>query len=38
MSSHIRGLTKTKDGPPALTLRKTVITYVLPLVLYGIEA
>jgi len=38
VSSYIRGLAKTKDGPPASALRKAVITCVLPSVLYGTEA
>jgi ribonuclease HI len=35
---HIRGLARTVDGPPAASLRKAVITCVLPSLLYGTEA
>ena len=38
VSYYIRGLVQTKDGPPASSLRKAVITCVLPLVLYGTKA
>lgn len=38
VSYHIRGLARTKDGPPASSLRKAVMTCVLPSVLYGTEA
>ena len=35
---HIRGLARTEHGPPASSLRKAVITCVLPSILYGTEA
>jgi hypothetical protein len=35
---HIRGLGRTINGPPASSLRKAVITCVLPSILYGTEA
>ena len=35
---HIRGLAKTTRGPPAHSLRKAVVTCVLPSALYGAEA
>lgn len=35
---HIRSLGRTVDGPPASSLRKAVITCVLPMLLYGTEA
>lgn len=38
VSHHIRGLARTKDGPPASALRKAVITCILPSALYGTEA
>jgi hypothetical protein len=38
VAQHIRGLGRTIDGPPASSLRKAVITYVLPSILYGTEA
>ena len=37
VSHHIRGLARIADGPPASSLRKAVITCVLPSVLYGTE-
>src|SRR5271166_6214879 len=38
VSHHIRGLARTTNGPPASSLRKAVITCVLPSILYGTEA
>jgi hypothetical protein len=38
VSQHIRGLARTVDGPPASSLRKAVMTCVLPSLLYGTEA
>ena len=38
VSYYIRSLARTKDGPLALLLHKAVITYVLPLILYGTKA
>ena len=38
VAHHIRGLARTIHGPPASSLRKAVITCVLPSVLYGTEA
>ena len=38
VAAHIRSLAKTTCGPPALSLRKAVITCVLPRLLYGSEA
>ena len=35
---HIRGLARIKDGPPAVALRKAVLTCVIPSALYGTEA
>ena len=35
---YIRGLTRIKDGLPAIALRKVVLTYVLLSALYGTEA
>jgi len=34
---HLRGLANTKYGPPATSIRKAVITCVLPTALYGAE-
>ena len=38
VAGHIRSLARTKDGPPASSLRKAVITCVLSSALYGTEA
>ena len=38
VAQHIRGLAKTTCGPPADSLRKAVVTCVLPSLLYGAEA
>ena len=38
VAAHIRSLAKTTCGPPACSLRKAVITCVLPRLLYGSEA
>jgi ribonuclease HI len=38
VSHHIRGLARTTCGPPASSLRKAVITCVLPSILHGTEA
>jgi len=38
VARHIKNLARTKDGPPALALRKAVITCVIPAALYGTEA
>lgn len=38
VSRHIKGLARVVDGPPASSLRKAVITCVLPSILYGNEA
>jgi hypothetical protein len=38
VANHIRSLARIKDGPPAVALRKAVITCVLPSILYGTEA
>jgi hypothetical protein len=38
VAQHIRNLARTKDGPPASSLRKAVTTCVLSLALYGTEA
>jgi ribonuclease HI len=38
VAQHIRNLARTVDGPPASSLRKAVITCVLPSLLYGTEA
>jgi hypothetical protein len=38
VSRHILGLARTTNGPPASSLRKAVITCVLPSILYGTEA
>ena len=37
VAQHIRGLGRIDNGPPASSLRKAVITCVLPSVLYGTE-
>lgn len=37
VARHIRGLAQTIHGPPASSLRKAVITCVMPSVLYGTE-
>ena len=38
VATHIRSLAKITCGPPACSLRKAVITCVLPRLLYGSEA
>lgn len=38
VAQHIRSLARTKDGPPASSLRKAVVTCVLSSALYGSEA
>jgi hypothetical protein len=38
VAQHIRNLARTKDGPPASSLRKAVTTCVLSSALYGTEA
>ena len=38
VAAHIRSLTKTNCDPPAYSLRKAMITRVLPRLLYGSEA
>lgn len=38
VAQHIRSLANTAHGPPASSLRKAVITCVLPSILYGSEA
>lgn len=38
VAQHIRSLARTKDGPPASSLRKAVVTCVLSSALYGAEA
>lgn len=38
VAHHIRSLAQTIHGPPAASLRKAVITCVLPALLYGTEA
>jgi ribonuclease HI len=38
VAGHIRNLARTKDGPPASSLRKAVVTCVLSSALYGAEA
>ena len=38
VAHHIRGLARITNGPPASSLRKAVITCVLPSILYGTEA
>jgi hypothetical protein len=38
VAHHIRGLARTVHSPPASVLRKAVVTYVLPSILYGTEA
>jgi ribonuclease HI len=38
VAQHIRNLARTKDGPPASSLRKAVVTCVLSSALYGAEA
>ena len=38
VAQHIRNLARTKDGPPASSLRKAVTTCVLSSALYGAEA
>lgn len=37
VAHHIRRLGRTKDGPPAQSLRKAVVTCVLPSAMYGSE-
>ncbi|QSZ30811.1 hypothetical protein DSL72_000369 [Monilinia vaccinii-corymbosi] len=37
VARHIKGLAGVKFGPPAASLRKAVITYVQPFLLYGSE-
>jgi ribonuclease HI len=37
VARHIRSLARVKDGPPALSLRKVVITCVVSSLLYGME-
>jgi hypothetical protein len=38
VAQHIRDLARTVDGPTASSLRKAVITYVIPSLLYGTKA